>query len=42
VLFTNLNFGYGSALAVTTFLVVLIVSIFYVKVLGAPTQRGVG
>jgi multiple sugar transport system permease protein len=42
VLFTNLNFGYGSALAVTTFLVVLVVSIFYVKILGAPTQRGVG
>jgi multiple sugar transport system permease protein len=42
VLFTNLNFGYGSALAVTTFLVVLVVSIFYIKVLGAPTQRGVG
>jgi multiple sugar transport system permease protein len=42
VLFTNLNFGYGSALAVTTFLVVMVVSIFYIKVLGAPTQRGVG
>ena len=41
-LFTNLNFGYGSALAVSTFLVVLVVSIFYVKILGAPTQRGVG
>src|SRR5919199_1258965 len=39
-LFTALNFGYGSALAVMTFLIVLLVSFFYIKVLGAPTQGG--
>ena len=39
-LFTNLNFGYGSALAVSTFLVVVLVSFLFVKVLGAPTQGG--
>ena len=37
-LFTNLNFGLGSALAVSVFLVVLVVSFFYIKVLGAQTQ----
>jgi len=37
-LFTNLNFGFGSALAVSVFLVVLVVSFFYIKVLGAQTQ----
>jgi multiple sugar transport system permease protein len=37
-LFTNLNFGYGSALAVMVFLLVLLVSFVYIKVLGAPTQ----
>ncbi len=37
-LFTSLNFGYGSALAVSVFLIVLLVSFFYIKVLGTPTQ----
>jgi ABC-type sugar transport system permease subunit len=37
-LFTNLNFGYGSALAVMVFMLVLLVSLVYIKVLGAPTQ----
>ncbi len=37
-LFTNLNFGYGSALAVSTFLIVVLVSFLYIKVLGAPAQ----
>ena len=39
-LFTNLNFGLGSALAVSVFLVVLVISFFYIKVLGAQTQGG--
>ena len=39
-LFTNLNFGYGSALAVSTFLVVVLVSFLYIKILGAPAQGG--
>lgn len=39
-LFTSLNFGYGSALAVMTFLIVLLISFIYIKVLGAPTQGG--
>jgi len=39
-LFTNLNFGYGSALAVSTFLIVVLVSFLYIKVLGAPAQGG--
>lgn len=39
-LFTSLNFGYGSALAVVSFLIVLLISFFYIKVLGAPTQGG--
>ena len=37
-LFTALNFGYGSALAVMTFLIVMFISFIYIKVLGAPTQ----
>lgn len=37
VLFTNLNFGYGAALAVTTFLLVLAVSVVYIRILGTPT-----
>ncbi|MCC6178584.1 MAG: sugar ABC transporter permease [Chloroflexi bacterium] len=37
-LFTSLNFGYGSTLAVMTFLIVLFISFIFVKVLGAPTQ----
>jgi len=36
--FTSLNFGYGSTLAVMTFLIVVLVSFVYIKVLGAPTQ----
>jgi multiple sugar transport system permease protein len=36
--FTSLNFGYGSTLAVMIFLIVVLVSFFYIKVLGAPTQ----
>ena len=36
--FTTLNFGYGSTLAVMTFLIVMFVSFIYIKVLGAPTQ----
>src|SRR3954452_792136 len=36
--FTSLNFGYGSTLAVMTFLIVMLVSFLYIKVLGAPTQ----
>jgi multiple sugar transport system permease protein len=39
-LFTALNFGYGSALAVMTFLIVMFISFIYIKVLGAPTQGG--
>jgi trehalose/maltose transport system permease protein len=36
--FTSLNFGYGSTLAVATFLLVMLVSFVYIKILGAPTQ----
>jgi len=36
--FTSLNFGYGSTLAVMTFLIVVLLSFVYIKVLGAPTQ----
>lgn len=39
-LFTSLNFGYGSTLAVMTFLTVLIISFIYIKVLGTPAQGG--
>jgi multiple sugar transport system permease protein len=39
-LFTSLNFGYGSALAVMSFLIVLLISFIYIKVLGTPTQGG--
>lgn len=35
-LFQNLQFGTGSALSVTTFLLVMTFSIFFIKVLGAP------
>jgi multiple sugar transport system permease protein len=35
-LFTNLAFGVGSALAVTTFVIVLLMSFLFIKVLGAP------
>ncbi len=37
-LFTSLNFGYGSTLAVVTFVIVMFISFIYIKVLGAPTQ----
>jgi len=41
VLFQNLSFGMGSALAVTTFLIVLVICFLFIKVLGAPVgQRG--
>jgi multiple sugar transport system permease protein len=36
--FTALNFGYGSTLAVMIFLIVVVVSFVFIKVLGAPTQ----
>ena len=36
--FTSLNFGYGSTLAVMIFLIVVVISFVYIKVLGAPTQ----
>jgi multiple sugar transport system permease protein len=39
-LFVNLNFGYGSALAVSTFLIVVLVSFLFIKILGAPAQGG--
>jgi ABC-type sugar transport system permease subunit len=37
-MFTSLNFGYGSTLAVMIFLIVMFISFIYIKVLGAPTQ----
>jgi multiple sugar transport system permease protein len=40
VLFTNLQFGMGSALAVSVFLVVLLFSFLFIKVLGAPVGGG--
>lgn len=40
VLFTNLSFGMGSALAVTTFLIVLVVCFIFIKLLGAPVGKG--
>ena len=40
VLFTNLQFGMGSALAVSVFIVVLIFSFLFIKVLGAPVGGG--
>jgi len=39
-LFQNLSFGMGSALAVTTFLIVLAVSFVFIKILGAPAGAG--
>lgn len=39
-LFQNLSFGYGSALAVSTFLIVLMICFIFVKVLGAPAGGG--
>ncbi len=41
-LFQNLQFGIGSALAVTTFLLVLLISFIFIKVLGAPAGGGAG
>lgn len=38
-LFTNLDFGLGSALSFATFLVVMLVAFFYIKVLGTETTR---
>lgn len=40
VLFQNLSFGMGSALAVTVFLIVLAFSFVFIKVLGAPVGGG--
>ncbi len=39
-LFTNLNFGFGSALSVSVFLVIFVISFFYIKVLGTSTAGG--
>ncbi len=41
-LFQNLAFGMGSALAVTTFLIVLAICFVFIKVLGAPVGQGGG
>lgn len=38
-LFVNLDFGYGSALSVATFLYVMLISFVYIKVLGASASR---
>ncbi len=40
-LFTNLDFGYGATLSFGMFLVVMIVALFYVKVLGNGAVRAV-
>jgi len=37
-MFTSLNFGYSSTLAVVTFIIVMSFNFIYIKVLGAPTQ----
>lgn len=39
VLFNNLNFGYGSALAVSMFLVTMLCAFIFIRILGAPAQR---
>jgi multiple sugar transport system permease protein len=39
-LFNNLNFGYGSALAVSTFLVIMLFAFIFIRILGAPAQKG--
>ena len=39
-LFQNLSFGMGSALAVSIFLIVLMVSFVFIKILGAPAGGG--
>jgi multiple sugar transport system permease protein len=41
-LFQNLQFGAGSALAVMTFLTVLLICFFFIRVLGAPAGGGGG
>ncbi len=41
-LFGNLQFGLGSALSVTTFLIVVVVSFFFIRVLGAPAGGAQG
>lgn len=38
-LMVNLDFGYGSALSVITFAYVMLISLFYIRVLGTQTQR---
>lgn len=38
-LFTNLDFGYGSALSFAAFLVVALVAFFFIRVLGTETSR---
>lgn len=38
-LFNSLNFGYGSALAVTTFLIIMLCAYIFIRVLGAPAQK---
>ncbi len=38
-LFTNLDFGYGSALSFAAFLLVMLVAFFFIKVLGTETSR---
>jgi len=40
-LFTNLDFGYGATLSFGMFLVVMILALFYVKVLGSGAARAV-
>ena len=40
-LFTNLDFGYGATLSFGMFLVVMLVALFYVKVLGSGAARAV-
>lgn len=42
MLFTSLKFGAGSALAVITFGIVLLISFFFIKVLGAPAGGATG
>ncbi len=39
VIFQNLDFGYGSTLAVVNFLYVLLISLIYIKILGARVER---
>lgn len=40
VLFQNLSFGMGSALAVTIFLIVMVLSFVFIKILGVPVGGG--